>query len=139
MPVLVLSDFGCCVADKNHGLRIPYSSSEMDKGGNTALMAPEVILKQPGMLSTLNYTKSDLWACGSIAYEIFGQPNPFYYANNVANAKPALKNVDYNEAELPEMPSEVPLIVKKLVENMLQRNPSKVMLSIYFLELIFLK
>lgn len=77
-PNLVLSDFGCCIADKSYGLQLPYSSGEIDKGGNTALMAPEIINKQPGTFSVLNYTKADLWACGAIAYEIFGLKNPFY-------------------------------------------------------------
>jgi serine/threonine protein kinase len=31
-PILVLSDFGCCIADKNNGLTIPYSSFDIDKG-----------------------------------------------------------------------------------------------------------
>jgi PTEN induced putative kinase 1 len=31
-PLLVLSDFGCCIADKKHGLHIPYTSEEIDKG-----------------------------------------------------------------------------------------------------------
>ena len=77
-PTLVLTDFGCCIADKRHGLRIPYTSDEIDKGGNVALMAPEIIEQLPGTFAMLNYTKADLWACGAIAYEIFGSNNPFY-------------------------------------------------------------
>ena len=38
---LVVSDFGCCLADKDYGLRIPFADYS-DKGGNVALMAPEV-------------------------------------------------------------------------------------------------
>ena len=41
---LVVSDFGCCLADKEYGLKIPYINRYMDKGGNAALMAPEVTL-----------------------------------------------------------------------------------------------
>jgi len=41
-PMLVVTDFGCCLADKNHGLVLPYHSADTDKGGNRALMAPEV-------------------------------------------------------------------------------------------------
>lgn len=58
LPVLVLSDFGCCLADKNYGLKIPYQSDEIDKGGNVQLMSPEIILKQPSVFSVLDYTKS---------------------------------------------------------------------------------
>lgn len=114
-PILVLSDFGCSLADKTNGLELPYTSNDTDKGGNTALMAPEIITKTPGTFSILNYTKSDLWACGAIGYEIFGQPNPFYQ----------LKNVSYKDSELPALRSDVPVIVQRLIENILQRNPNK--------------
>ncbi|XP_065079137.1 serine/threonine-protein kinase Pink1, mitochondrial [Ochlerotatus camptorhynchus] len=121
-PNLVLSDFGCCIADKTHGLQLPYSSGEIDKGGNTALMAPEIINKQPGTFSVLNYTKSDLWACGAIAYEIFGSANPFYGGKNDPST---LKNVNYKDNQLPSMNDNVPHVVQKLVENMLHRNPNE--------------
>lgn len=125
LPLLVLSDFGCCLADKRNGLRLPYSSNEIDKGGNQALMAPEIITKEPSMFAVLNYAKSDLWACGSIAFEIFGYPNPFYNppADGCIGYIPALINETYSDSMLPELGEEVPLIVRKLVENILQRNP----------------
>lgn len=127
VPVLVLSDFGCCIADKQHGLKIPYSSREINKGGNTALMAPEIISKAPGAFSVLDYSKSDLWACGTIAYEIFGQINPFYYggAASLSMKNFALRNDSYTVEELPVMNEEVPFIVRKLVQNILQKNPRK--------------
>lgn len=127
LPLLVLSDFGCCLADKKNGLRLPYSSHEIDKGGNQALMAPEIIAKEPSMFSVLNYSKSDLWACGTIAFEIFGYPNPFYHAanENSFDSPPALINETYSDEQLPELGEEVPLVVRKLVENILQRSPGK--------------
>jgi serine/threonine protein kinase len=122
LPLLVLSDFGCCLADKSHGLRLPYQSNEIDKGGNIQLMAPEIVLKQPSMFAILDYTKSDLWACGTIAYEIFGYTNPFY--NDLSTNTKTLRNVDYDESMLPELTNEeIPAIVKKLIENILQRSP----------------
>lgn len=121
-PKLVLSDFGCCIADKIHGLKIPYTSEEIDKGGNSALMAPEIITKRPGAFSILNYTKSDLWACGAIAYEIFGSPNPFYGNKSDPNT---LKNVDYHDRDLPPLNENVPRLVRQLVQNMLCRNPNE--------------
>lgn len=122
LPLLVLSDFGCCLADKKNGLRLPYASNEIDKGGNQALMAPEIISKEPSMFAVLDYRKSDLWACGSIAYEIFGYPNPFY--NQDAFGYPAaLINETYSDSMLPELGQEIPLVVRKLVANILQRNP----------------
>lgn len=125
-PVLVLSDFGCCLADKSHGLTLPYTSMQMDKGGNTALMSPEIITKTPGTFSILDYSKSDLWACGAIAYEIFGSINPFYGAvNDEASIEPALKSATYEDDELPSISENVPLIVRKLISNILHRNPSQ--------------
>ncbi len=117
LPLIVISDFGCCLADKKNGLRLPYPSYEIDKGGNVNLMAPEIITKIPSLFSVLNYTKADLWACGAIAYEIFGRENPFYGSS--------LRNVDYSEDELPPLDDDVPFIVRKLIENILQRNPAK--------------
>ncbi|XP_052901630.1 serine/threonine-protein kinase Pink1, mitochondrial [Anopheles moucheti] len=119
-PTLVLTDFGCCVADKRHGLRIPYTSNEIDKGGNVALMAPEIIEQLPGTFAILNYTKADLWACGAIAYEIFGSDNPFY-----SDMHTALRNTTYEEHMLPTMDQDVPKIIQCLVQNILQRNPNK--------------
>lgn len=118
----MISDFGCCLADKNNGLYLSYTSDEIDKGGNSALMAPEIINQTPGTFSVLNYTKADLWAAGAIAYEIFGCMNPFYDGNDWRK----LRNTSYKEEELPELPGDVPGVVKALIRNILNRNPSKV-------------
>jgi PTEN induced putative kinase 1 len=117
-PILVIGDFGCCLADKNNGLTLPYTSYEIDKGGNTALMAPEIITQKPGTFSVLNYAKADLWAAGAIAYEIFGSANPFYGQNK-------LRNVTYKEQDLPKLPDEVPTVIQSLIGNLLKRNPNK--------------
>lgn len=129
-PVLVLSDFGCCLADRVHGLQVPYTSYDIDKGGNAALMAPEIINKLPGPFAVLNYAKADLWACGAIAYEIFGMPNPFYSSSgglNVAKGQQtfSLRNSDYKDDDLPALSEECPSLVQQLVYNILSPNPSK--------------
>lgn len=41
-PRLVIADFGCCLADRRWGLRLPFITEEIDRGGNCVLMAPEV-------------------------------------------------------------------------------------------------
>lgn len=41
-PWLVITDFGCCLADERIGLRLPFTSCYVDRGGNGCLMAPEV-------------------------------------------------------------------------------------------------
>lgn len=126
-PVLVLSDFGCCLADKSHGLTLPYTSMSMDKGGNTALMSPEIITKTPGTFSILDYSKSDLWACGAIAYEIFNSINPFYEDedDDTQPSRRALKSSTYDDDDLPAVREDVPLIVRKLISNILHRNPNQ--------------
>lgn len=129
-PILVLSDFGCCLADKNNGLTLPYTSMDIDKGGNTALLAPEILTKTPGTFSILDYSKSDLWACGAIAYEIFDSLNPFYGQPNFndsdeASIQPILKSASYRDDELPSMSENIPWIVRKLITNILHRNPNQ--------------
>ncbi|XP_053988950.1 serine/threonine-protein kinase Pink1, mitochondrial [Hylaeus volcanicus] len=118
-PSLVITDFGCCLADKGHGLYLPYNSHDTDRGGNIALMAPEVITAEPGPFTSINYTKADLWTVGTIAYEIFGMKNPFY---NVNKEKSSLKNYNYKENDLPPLPSVVPTIVVALIRNILSRS-----------------
>lgn len=120
-PSLVITDFGCCLADKSHGLYLPYNTHDIDKGGNVALMAPEVITAEPGPFTSINYTKADLWTVGTIAYEIFGMRNPFQGEKD----KPSLKNHSYTDKDLPPLPSNVPTIISALVRNMLSKSTYK--------------
>ncbi|XP_077297289.1 PTEN-induced putative kinase 1 [Arctopsyche grandis] len=120
-PLLVISDFGCCLANKECGLKLPYTSDYVNKGGNTNLMAPEIILQQPGVFSFLDYTKSDLWAAGAIAYEIFGLENPF--SSLTRNKGNKLSNVNYTDSQIPAMNATVPFIIQQLVKNILSKNP----------------
>lgn len=122
-PSLSITDFGCCLADKNHGLYLPYNSHDVDKGGNAALMAPEVFNAEPGPFTKINYTKADLWTAGTIAYELFGMKNPFY--GNFKD-KPMLLNHNYCDADLPDLPDGVPLIISALVKNILSKSLYKV-------------
>ena len=46
-PWLVISDFGCCLADQHVGLQLPFNSSSVERGGNGSLMAPEVSAAVP--------------------------------------------------------------------------------------------
>ncbi|XP_015108858.1 serine/threonine-protein kinase PINK1, mitochondrial [Diachasma alloeum] len=121
-PSLVVTDFGCCLADKHHGLYLPYSSHDVDRGGNSALMAPEVITAEPGPFTSINYTKADLWTVGTIAYELFGGRNPFYGGQG---EKPMLNNFHYGDEQLPEMGGDVPSVVRELVKGMLSRSVHK--------------
>uniref|UniRef100_A0A0C9QG46 non-specific serine/threonine protein kinase n=1 Tax=Fopius arisanus TaxID=64838 RepID=A0A0C9QG46_9HYME len=121
-PSLVITDFGCCLADKNHGLYLPYNSHDVDRGGNSALMAPEVITAEPGPFTSINYTKADLWTVGTIAYELFGEKNPFYGGQG---QKAVLNNFDYGDEQLPEIGEDVPGVIRELIKAMLSRNIHK--------------
>jgi serine/threonine protein kinase len=41
-PHVVLSDFGCCLDDPSLNLKLPFTTEDTSRGGNRALMAPEV-------------------------------------------------------------------------------------------------
>ncbi|XP_050524704.1 serine/threonine-protein kinase Pink1, mitochondrial [Daktulosphaira vitifoliae] len=122
-PTLAVTDFGCCLADKNNGLKMPYKTCETDRGGNISLMAPEVITAQPGTFGRINYSKADVWAVGAIAYEIFSGSNPFYSYQK--GKSPLLRNATYEEKDLPELGNEIPLIIRALIYSILQRSLSK--------------
>ncbi|NXL62386.1 PINK1 kinase, partial [Chordeiles acutipennis] len=119
-PWLVITDFGCCLADENVGLRLPFTSSYVDRGGNGCLMAPEVITASPGPGTVINYSKADAWAVGAIAYEILGLANPFY-----GHGDSTLESRSYREDQLPSLPHHVPLEVKQVIKLLLQRDPNK--------------
>ncbi|NXG76091.1 PINK1 kinase, partial [Baryphthengus martii] len=119
-PWLVITDFGCCLADERLGLRLPFTSAYVDRGGNGCLMAPEVITAAPGPGTVINYSKADAWAVGAIAYEILGLANPFY-----GHGDSTLESRSYREEELPSLPCHVPLEVKQVIKMLLQRDPNK--------------
>ncbi|CAH0381159.1 unnamed protein product [Bemisia tabaci] len=121
-PGVVITDFGCCLSDNVNGLSLPYKSPDTDRGGNAALMAPEVATAQPGLFSNINYSKSDVWAVGAIAYELFNGVNPFYQTNKET---PALRNTTYTEEDLPALNENVPVTIAKLIAALLIRNPNK--------------
>ncbi|XP_059997190.1 serine/threonine-protein kinase PINK1, mitochondrial isoform X3 [Lagenorhynchus albirostris] len=119
-PWLVITDFGCCLADERVGLQLPFTSWYVDRGGNGCLMAPEVSTACPGPRAVIDYSKADAWAVGALAYEIFGLPNPFY-----GQGRAHLESRSYQEAQLPALPESVPPEVRQLVRSLLQRDASK--------------
>lgn len=131
-PSLSVTDFGCCLADQVHGLSQHYTTSDTDKGGNAALMAPEVACAEPGPFTYINYNKADVWAVGTLSYQLFGMDNPFHRiaketGASMKNGKGAtfLLSSSYTESDLPALPDNVPPIISKLVQEMLARSPSK--------------
>ncbi|KAG9339267.1 hypothetical protein JZ751_023967 [Albula glossodonta] len=103
-PRLVITDFGCCLAERDCGLQLPFTSHWVNRGGNGCLMAPE----------------ADAWAVGAMAYEVFGRPNPFYGAGSEG-----LESRRYQETQLPLLPAGVPADTQLVVRLLLRRNPSK--------------
>ena len=51
---VVLTDFGCCWANSKFGFKCPYITEDVDKGGNAALMAPEVANATPGTMAKIS-------------------------------------------------------------------------------------
>ncbi|KAG8506651.1 Serine/threonine-protein kinase PINK1, mitochondrial [Galemys pyrenaicus] len=123
-PWLVISDFGCCLADEHIGLQLPFPSWYVDRGGNGCLMAPEVSTACPGPRAVIDYSKADAWAVGALAYEIFGLSNPFY-----GQGRAHLESRSYQEAQLPALPESAPSDTRHLVRALLQRDAGKVQLS----------
>jgi serine/threonine protein kinase len=121
-PALAITDFGCCLADKDNGLNLPYKTADTDRGGNVALMAPEVVCARPGTFGCIDYSKADAWAVGAMAYEIFSGSNPFYSYER--GKPPLLRNISYKEDDLPELGNEVPLIIRTLIQSLLHRSTS---------------
>ncbi|XP_027000804.2 serine/threonine-protein kinase PINK1, mitochondrial [Tachysurus fulvidraco] len=117
-PRLVITDFGCCLAEERLGLKLPFTSRYVYRGGNSCLMAPEVVTAQPGPGVEIDYGKADAWAVGAIGYEIFGHPNPFYGTTG-------LESRSYKENQLPVLGSDVPSEVQLVVRLLLRRNPNK--------------
>ncbi|KAF5897289.1 serine/threonine-protein kinase PINK1, mitochondrial, partial [Clarias magur] len=117
-PRLVITDFGCCLAEEGLGLKLPFNSRYVFRGGNSCLMAPEVATAEPGPGVEIDYSKADAWAVGAIGYEIFGQPNPFYGAVG-------LESRSYHEKQLPPLGASVPLHAQLVVRLLLRRSPNK--------------
>ncbi|KAL4623772.1 serine/threonine-protein kinase PINK1, mitochondrial-like [Arapaima gigas] len=119
-PRLVITDFGCCLAETDLGLKLPFNSRCVNRGGNACLMAPEVATAVPGPGVVIDYSKADAWAVGAIAYEIFGQRNPFY-----TTGPNGLDSRKYEEKQLPLLPSYVPTDTRVVVRLLLRRNPNR--------------
>lgn len=116
-PHLAIGDFGSCLAQNGPlAMILPYQTDEVCRGGNAALMAPEVATARPGPLSWIDYSRADVWAVGAIAYQIYGGRNPFYQC---------LDSRSYTEDQLPPMPPGTPSAVEVLVRHLLSRNPKK--------------
>jgi len=119
LPKMILTDFGCCLADKSNGLQLAFRSYDTERGGNAALMAPEISTAVPGSWKWISYEKSDAWSVGAMAYEIFGDANPFY--RNGTSEKPADSRT-YLETELKPINGLVPNTIRNLVNSLLRRN-----------------
>lgn len=120
IPWLVISDFGSCLTS----LQLSFPTEEVCRGGNRALMAPEIISAQSGPFVTLDYSRSDLWSVGAIAYELFNGLNPFY---SYVRRPQCLYNHSYHESQLPAPPSSMPPLIQRLVLSLLRRNPKEVL------------
>ncbi|XP_067826615.1 serine/threonine-protein kinase PINK1, mitochondrial [Heptranchias perlo] len=119
-PRLVITDFGCCLADEDLGLRLLFTSVYVDRGGNSCLMAPEISAAVPGPSVAIDYSKSDAWSVGTLAYEILGLPNPFY-----EQGRDRLESRNYQENQLPPLPGSIHRDVRQVVKHLLCRDPKR--------------
>ena len=76
----------------------------------------------PGRFTTINYSKADVWAVGTIAYQLFGSKNPFYEEGSSFG----LKTTSYKDEELPSLSEATPPVIAQLIRELLLRNPSQV-------------
>ena len=74
---------------------------------------------RPGRFASLDFSRTDVWAAGTIAYEILGCTNPFYGPDRLSSSS-------YSEQELPRLPAAVPAPLRRLVQDMLRRDPAQV-------------
>lgn len=118
-PHLVITDFGCCLADKHNKLTLSYTSPDTYRGGNCALMPPEISSAIPGPFTSISYGKSDLWSAATLAYQIFGGSNPFLSSGG----KRGLDSRRYDITQLPQMPEGTPPIVSQLIRSSLSVMP----------------
>lgn len=100
---------------------MPFRTYDTDRGGNAALSAPEISTAVPGTWKNLNYKKSDAWSVGAIAYEIFGNYNPFYGSESVER----LDSRTYSENDLPPV-SGASMVIQSVIQQLLRRNPDQV-------------
>ncbi|GCB64852.1 hypothetical protein scyTo_0011809 [Scyliorhinus torazame] len=119
-PRLVITDFGCCLAEESLGLRLPFNSMDVDRGGNSCLMAPEISAAVPGPNVAIDYSKSDAWSVGTLAYEILGLHNPFYGCG-----MDYLESRNYQEDNLPPLPGSIHTDVRLVVNRLLCRDPKR--------------
>lgn len=125
-PLLVVSDFGCSLVGDNPSLSVPFPSREADpRQGNAALMAPEVKTAMPGLLSSVSFSQSDLWAAGTLIYEMYGLDNPFSPAAAASHRRrpKQLDSATYKESHLPRLPRSAPPWIRHLTADILRRNP----------------
>lgn len=80
VPHLVLSDFGSALLT---GFRMPYADEFADLGGNVALRPPEVRSARPARNTVVDFSCADLWAAGTMAYEMFTRSVAYPSPRNV--------------------------------------------------------
>ncbi|PIK41648.1 hypothetical protein BSL78_21500 [Apostichopus japonicus] len=120
MPRLAITDFGCSLALEETGLHVTLPWFDVSIAGNSALRAPEIKAVFNGrwpLNLELDYSKSDAWAIGSIAYQICGMENPFYQRG--------MDSLHYNENSLPRLPEFVSPEFQLVILGLLKKDPSK--------------
>jgi serine/threonine protein kinase len=116
-PLLVtLSDFGECLdleEEEMVGFVMPFRMRGTPRGGAPAYLPPEVTSQTTGKGQSIDYSKSDVFACGMVAHNLLSGllTDPFATAYSQ----------DYSAELYCPLPEHVPVLLTDLVWSML--NP----------------
>eukprot|EP01130_Rhizamoeba_saxonica_P004401 TRINITY_DN1801_c0_g2_i1.p2 TRINITY_DN1801_c0_g2~~TRINITY_DN1801_c0_g2_i1.p2 ORF type:complete len:671 (-),score=144.83 TRINITY_DN1801_c0_g2_i1:60-2072(-) len=105
------------------GYCINYESDVFAKGGNGEHLAPEIAIVRPGDGVYLDYSSSDIWACGVIFYEVLTGIHPFAASNCNYGTLPN-DAADHQMREHHEIFDNVDIRLRKLISRLLKMDPN---------------
>ncbi|KAH3822802.1 hypothetical protein DPMN_124593 [Dreissena polymorpha] len=81
----------------------------------------QITTAEHGRFAQCDYRKADVWSAAALAYEIFGEDNPFYNTD-----QGRLDSRSHRLDELPLLTDDVPAMVQRVVAALLEKKPTKV-------------
>ncbi len=124
---IVLCDFGCAVQLQDSSFNLPYSHGILP-GGNKAHLAPEVLNTfhrlrcNPSGKGTINYTKQESFAVGTLIHELSVREHPL---NEYPLAFTGNGIVKYEVKDIPPLAASYPKSFCSIVSDLLVPEPSK--------------
>ncbi|KAA6365479.1 MAG: hypothetical protein EZS28_038993, partial [Streblomastix strix] len=103
--------------------RADFGLARVLRDGRTLYFAPEILIAQNQQQKKKQRFAADIWACGIMFYELLAHHHPF-----VQNQK-NISIVELSDMVLnnfpPELPAHYPENMKKLIMQMLEKDPKK--------------